>query len=456
MNSHNQNDGISKKSSKKPVVIIGAGVGGLSIATLLVNDGHNVSIFEKSDRVGGRTASMTFKNHILDNGFHIMPFYKKSAIYEILKDVKIESRLKLAIVDRIAFYDNGFHTYPKGISDILKMSLIPFKSRLSLLKILLPMAFTSMEKAEQLDSVPLTHITAKLDFHSKQFFEAVCMLAFADSPEHISLGEFARTIIRANPFKGGTSEFAYPDMGGYDRISEVMAKYVKENGSQVNLNHTIKKVIVQDKKVVGVEMSDGNVVETDCVIISYPAYHAINQLFDSGIFDDDFIKQTNRLNKTTSVVEVHFALSKRLDERQVVFPVGENYVSKGIFFISNITPSVSPEGEHLIIVGTPVRPEETDDPARIKEIVSKMKEELSQIYPDFNDSLLWDRPMAWKLVEAVVKEPGLVWKNKMPHSVSNVDGLFFVGDSTISYGIGTDSAAHSAVLAHPKILKHLS
>ena len=455
MNSSNQTNEISKKPSK-PVVIIGAGVGGLSIATLLVNDGYNVSIFEKSDRVGGRTASMTFKNHILDNGFHIMPFYKKSAIYEILKDVKIESRLKLAIVDRIAFYDNGFHTYPKGISDILKMSLIPFKSRLSLLKILLPMAFTSMEKAEQLDSVPLTHITAKLDFHSKQFFEAVCMLAFADSPEHISLGEFARTIIRANPFKGGTSEFAYPDMGGYDRISEVMAKYVKENGSQVNLSHTIKKVIVQDKKVVGVEMSDGNVVETDCVIISYPAYHAINQLFDSGIFDDDFIKQTNRLNKTTSVVEVHFALSKRLDERQVVFPVGENYVSKGIFFISNITPSVSPEGEHLIIVGTPVRPEETDDPARIKEIVSKMKEELSQIYPDFNDSLLWDRPMAWKLVEAVVKEPGLVWKNKMPHSVSNVDGLFFVGDSTISYGIGTDSAAHSAVLAHPKILKHLS
>ena len=48
------------------------------------------------------------------------------------------------------------------------------------------------------------------------------------------------------------------------------------------------------------------------------------------------------------------------------------------------------------------------------------------------------------------------WKNKMPHSVSNVNGLFFVGDSTISYGIGTDSAAHSAVLAHPKISKHLS
>ena len=173
MNSNNQTKEISKKSLKNPVVIIGAGVGGLSTATLLVNDGFPVSIYEKSEHVGGRTASMKFRNHILDNGFHIMPFYKKSAIYEILKDVKIENRLKLAIVDKIAFYDNGFHTYPKGIGDILKMSLIPFKSRISLLKILLPMAFTSMEKAEELDSVPLTQVTSKLDFHSKQFFDAV-------------------------------------------------------------------------------------------------------------------------------------------------------------------------------------------------------------------------------------------------------------------------------------------
>ena len=42
------------------------------------------------------------------------------------------------------------------------------------------------------------------------------------------------------------------------------------------------------------------------------------------------------------------------------------------------------------------------------------------------------------------------------YSVENVDGLFFVGDSTVSYGIGTDSAAHSSILAHPKIMNYLS
>jgi hypothetical protein len=57
-------------------------------------------------------------------------------------------------------------------------------------------------------------ITDKLDEHVRAFFDAICMLAFEDIPEHISLGEFARTIIRANPFRGGTSDFGYPAAGG--------------------------------------------------------------------------------------------------------------------------------------------------------------------------------------------------------------------------------------------------
>jgi len=59
--------------------------------------------------------------------------------------------------------------------------------------------------------------------------------------------------------------------------------------------------------------------------------------------------------------------------------------------------------------------------------------------------------MVLKLVELGVKEPRLAWKSKMPHEISQVKGLYFVGDSTILYGIGTDSAAHSSILCHPKI-----
>ena len=39
-------------------LIIGAGVGGLSLGVLLVHDGFKVNVFEKSSTVGGRTASI--------------------------------------------------------------------------------------------------------------------------------------------------------------------------------------------------------------------------------------------------------------------------------------------------------------------------------------------------------------------------------------------------------------
>ena len=438
------------------VHIIGAGVGGLSLGALLTHAGYHVEVYEKSNKTGGRTASMTFRQHILDNGFHIMPFYKKSSIYEVLQKIGITSRLKLAKVDDISFHsDTGFHKYPKGMVDLLQLSLIPFKSRINLLKVLLPMAFASIQKTEEWDDKSLTEVTKKLDNETGSFFEAVCMLAFADTVDHISLGEFARTIIRANPFKGGTSEFAYPDNGGYDSITKILAQYITENQGTIETNHFIKKIIIENSKVVGIITKDDNFINAKCVVVSFPAYDAINQLFDDGAIQKDFVQKISRLDKKTSVVEVHFALKKKIDTRQVVFPVGDSFVTKGIFFISNITPSVSPPGEHLIIAGTPVDSSIVGDSKKIDEIVQNMKTEISSIYPEFKSSLIWERAMAWKLVESVVKEPGMVWKSKTPHQIPGIDGLFFVGDSTVSYGIGTDSAAHSSLLCYPKIDKFL-
>ncbi len=438
-----------------PVCVIGAGVSGLSIASLLTKQGFDVIVYEKSNNVGGRTSSIKFKGHILDNGFHIMPFYKKSAIYEILQTLGIQNHLKLSKIDKIDFFsDKKFHKYPKGILDLLSLSLIPFKSRLALLKILLPMAFSSIEQSEKHDDVSLLDSMESLDEKSRSFFDAVCMLAFADTPDHISLGEFERTIMRANPFKGGTSEFAYPSQGGYDSICTLLAKYVKDRGGKIELSNSISKVVVEDGKTIGIIDQKGKFVNTNCVVVSYPAYLALNTIFEERVFPKYFIEKINQLNKTTAVIEVHFGLDKKLDTRHVVFPVGK-YVTKGVFFISNITRAVSPPGEHLMIAGTPVSASDADNTTKIKQVVGEMKKEINQIYPAFENSVIWERPMAWKLVESIVKEPGKVWKNKMPHTTEYVDGLFFVGDSTVSYGIGTDSAAHSAILCLPKMINYL-
>ena len=447
----------------KKVIIIGAGISGLCIGAILAKHGISVEIYEKMSKVGGRTVSTIFKNHILDNGFHILPFYKKSSLYEVLKILNIHNLLKLSKVSEIFFYhENKFYKYPKGLLDFLTLSLLPFRNRLEVLKLILPMAFASIKQSEKMDHIPLSHLTDKLgNTKSNSFFDAICLLAFADTQEHIAIGEFIRTIIKANPFRGGTSEFGYPSEGGYDTISKLLAQYVISfAGSKIILNETVKRIIVKDGKAEGIEKSSNSsslsIIKADCIIISSPAYLAIHDFFDENVLDKNFINTVNRLNKSTSVIETHYALSKNIEKkRQIVFPTSSSSTAKGIFFISNITESVSPKGEYLVLAGTPITREEASSSQYIGTIKEKMKNDICRIYPNFDKFLLWERTMAWQLVESVSKEPGLVWKQKMPHMIDNIKGLFFVGDSTISYGIGTDAAAHSALLCYPKVLSCL-
>jgi hypothetical protein len=108
------------------------------------------------------------------------------------------------------------------------------------------------------------------------------------------------------------------------------------------------------------------------------------------------------------------------------------------------------------LAGTPVSAEDTTNSKTVRHILQKMKDDITSIYPNFNDkTILWSRPIAWKLVESVVKEPGKVWRQKIPHEYPKAAGLTFVGDSTIGYGIGTDSAAHSSLLCYPRLINYL-
>ncbi|MGD1834855.1 MAG: FAD-dependent oxidoreductase, partial [Nitrososphaeraceae archaeon] len=316
----------------KKAIIIGAGISGLCLGAILVNHGINVNIYEKMSRVGGRTVSTIFKNHILDNGFHIMPFYKKSSVYQIFNLLNIQDRLNLTRVTEISFYHkNKFHKYPKGLLDFLTFSLLPLKNRLEVLKLIFPMAFTSIKKTEKLDHIPISDLTSKLNKKSNSFFDAICMLAFADVQQHVSVGEFIRTIINANPLRGGTSEFGYPADGGYDTICKLLSQYITSfPESKIVLDESVKKILVKDKKVKGIEKSrDSSTVMSDCVIISYPAYIAIHELLDDNVFDKNFINKVNRLNKSTSIIESHFGLSKKIEKnRQIIFPISSDFTTK--------------------------------------------------------------------------------------------------------------------------------
>ncbi len=74
--------------SKLDVVVIGAGLSGLSAAIHLQNEGLNIKVFEASDGVGGRARTDHYEGFLLDRGFQVLltayPETRKMLNYEAL------------------------------------------------------------------------------------------------------------------------------------------------------------------------------------------------------------------------------------------------------------------------------------------------------------------------------------------------------------------------------------
>ena len=70
---------------KKTVVVLGAGISGLTAAYTLAKKGLRVIVIEKNDYVGGLAATFCYKNHLIDYGPHNFHTHS-SEVFKFVKD----------------------------------------------------------------------------------------------------------------------------------------------------------------------------------------------------------------------------------------------------------------------------------------------------------------------------------------------------------------------------------
>lgn len=245
------------------VVIVGAGVAGLSCARMLHDQGISFTIVERSDRVGGRIRTDRLGGYQLDRGFQVVQTgYPDLTRYLNLKELNGGLFPSGVAVQ----FDRKFHViadprrHPKYIYSTLFSPVGTLADRFRMLKLAWTLSRESMEKIFVDPEHPTGDFLKDKGF-SEAFIQRFLTPFFAGACLDRSMAGSSRV------FKYVTRLFATGDAvlpaAGMSAVAEQLAS-VLPTGS---IKYRSEATKVESGKVA---LSDGSVMEADNIVVAVP------------------------------------------------------------------------------------------------------------------------------------------------------------------------------------------
>ncbi len=264
--------------NEKKIIVIGAGIAGLSAAASLASKNLCPVLFESSAKIGGRCYSFTDKTtgEIIDNGQHLMMGAYKSFL--TLTDI-IGTREMMRSIYPMSVRFNGrngengrldtsyFPGLPGMLAGLLFFSLLNFKDKLHLIKLISLIRFHLAGPGNE----TVFNFLKKYSQTSKSieyFWEPLTLATINASIESADAFLLCQVVRKA--FRGGRdSAFLIPRTG----LSEILAPlpdYIESAGGELILRNGIKKIVFTGRKAAGVVDAQGNYHAASSIITAVP------------------------------------------------------------------------------------------------------------------------------------------------------------------------------------------
>ncbi|MFH0727086.1 MAG: FAD-dependent oxidoreductase [Pseudomonadota bacterium] len=498
-----------KESNRYDVIVVGAGVGGLTVAGLCAKKGLRTLLVEQCDRVGGR--AMTFRGeeilfhgekwyrsmlakqytwlpyclpamseiisrrmlqgYTLDVGYHGVSLngagYFRDLDEILGSGVAMKGNVNSTYIGNEWYLDYHAGKFDERILQLIEKVHLPYKQFYS--------AGSGMSEAD-FDALEKVSVTQWCKEHglydNKTAFGMIhalsTLITTINDPDDISVGDIFRymgTVIRPKFFSGKAkwpSGFAY---GGIGRWPQAVAKRFVDLGGELKLDWRVEKILIDDGCVRGIAVKDetglSRLIAADTVVSNIPIQDTFKAA-DRSAFPEDWPRRMENLYGYGSIAP-YFGLNKLvLPEREwevgvkdvCVIPRTEGF-EHDVYMCwniqSNSDPSCSPGGKHLFTAYAPV----TEKEARNSELMVKasklIMDYLERRYPGFQDSIDWALfPTSWKL-EGVAKSKTQAGTLKAPVKAPGVSGLFFAGDTVKGYGVAMDCACAAGLICASEI-----
>ena len=471
------------------VIIVGAGIGGVTLGALLAHRGRRVTVLERNLFAGGRCVSYEKEGFTVDVFVHMFGRCEKGPFGEILRRVGRPAAIRwwhpspgsrpLLYLDGRAFPNpdpscasdaetaevyRGYGLSDQDIRDAFRIRE----------------AIDRMPREEtlRLDRTPysawLREFTGNKTLlaieHQKVLFYSVV------TSREASAGEMIRTMANANRDAG----LGYP-FGGCAAIPEAYAAVIRECGGTIRLGAAVSKILVEKGKALGVRLETGEELRAGLVVSNAGIRETMRRYVGEENLPRDYLERVQSLSTGKLVEEtpmgmvyLKLALARPVIEAPVVFcnvragafeglaeimqgiladrpPRGYKGISSFIPVPSNMDPSLAPPGKQLVnFYGlAPV------NSGNWQAWVDYHLGYLYTLYPDVEKHLLWRDFSTLNRINSfsgrflpdiigIVQSVGQTGADR-PSPVTPVENLYLVGADVGQDNIGTELAAESAL-----------
>ncbi len=252
-------------SSQKPVIVIGGGPAGLTAAYQLKHDnGIDVVVLEKLDKVGGIARTENYKGYYFDMGGHRF-FTKSVEVNAFWDEVLKDDFLNRPRLSRI-YYNNKFFNYPlKPLNTLLGLG--PIEAVRIILSYIRWQLFPYREE-ESFEQWVTNRFGRRLfQTFFKSYTEKVwgipCSELKAEWAAQRIKDLSLRSAITSMFIKPGKSiktlidEFQYPRRGP-GMLWTMVKEQIEEQGGDVRLNSDVQAIYREGKRITGVEIQNGS------------------------------------------------------------------------------------------------------------------------------------------------------------------------------------------------------
>ncbi len=497
-----------ENSKPYDVIVIGAGMGGLTAAALLAKKGLKTLLLEKEDQVGGYVVSFKRRGFLFDaTGAFVGGCHPGGEFHRILDEIGVRPEIEFAPVHHVRniypgfevhLRPGGFHSYTDALFDLFPKEEEGLKTYLSMIKkigeeiesysrittvqkIFFPFYFRNLVRFHR-----FSHKTI-LDnlFKEEEIKMALHSLPVTEPPSRLSFLFLAVMINKA------LIEGVFYPKGGMGKISEAMAEAFLRSGGEIHLQTEVDEILTRNGRVAGVRTKGGERFLAPRVISNINPNLSVKMLPPE--LRSRFAKKWRHLEYSLSSFVLYLATD--LDLRAMGLPYftylrflsdleeEDRILRKGeiprdptlmVSIPTMMDPSLAPAGHHLlsVLVNVPYHYRgkwgggNIENYRQIKEDVSQkiLRRLESKLIPGLKDHLLFHEAATPITLErytgnemgamyGLASTPKQVGNLRPPHQTS-IPGLFQVGHYTRpSHGIV--GASLSGFIAARIILKKL-